>query len=78
MRYRMRYSPGMDNTLMSADDVRTVLGLLTQRQLERLSAASGVPLSTLGKIRRGDTLNPGLETVRKFFPHLPAAREEAV
>ena len=67
----------MDNTLMSAEDVRTVLGLLTQRQLERLSAASGVPLSTLGKIRRGETLNPGLETVRKFFPHLPAVREEA-
>lgn len=66
----------MDNTLMSAEDVRTVLGLLTQRQLERLSAASGVPLSTLGKIRRGETQNPGLETVRKFLPHLPAVRDE--
>ena len=67
----------MDNTLMSAEDVRTVLGLLTQRQLEKLSAASGVPLSTLGKIRRGETLNPGLETVRRFLPHLPAAQEAA-
>jgi hypothetical protein len=66
----------MDNTLMSAEDVRTVLGLLTQRQLERLSAASCVPLSTLGKIRRGETLNPGLETVRKFLPHLAAAQEQ--
>ena len=66
----------MDNTLMSAEDVRTVLWLLTQRQLEKLSAASGVPLSTLGKIRRGETQNPGLETVRKFLPHLPAVRDE--
>jgi predicted transcriptional regulator len=66
----------MDNTLMSAEDVRTVLGLLTQRQLEKLSAASGVPLSTLGKIRRGETLNPGLETVRKVLPHLAAAQEQ--
>ena len=60
----------MDNILMSADDVREALEALTQRQLERLSAASGVPLSTLGKIRRGDTLNPGIETVRLFMPHI--------
>jgi predicted transcriptional regulator len=65
----------MDNTLMSAEDVRTVLGLLTQRQLERLSAASGVPLSTLGKIRRGETCNPGIETVRRFLPYLDAIED---
>jgi hypothetical protein len=41
-------------------------------ELRELAAISGVPFRTLLKIRLGDTPNPGLETVRKFFHLLPA------
>jgi len=45
---------------------------LSLTELDRLAGLSGVPLSTLTKIRYGQTVNPGIETVRLFMPHLPA------
>jgi hypothetical protein len=53
------------------------LGLIRRRlqrysmaELEELSESSGVPFSTLLKIKLGTTGNPGIETCRKFWPYL--------
>ena len=54
--------------------VREKLGGLTKAQLEKISDASGVPTSTLMKIRHGVTQNPGIETVRAFYEFLPWGR----
>lgn len=45
---------------------------LSEAQLKQLAEESGVPFGTLNKIKHGYTVNPGIETVRKFFPLLPA------
>lgn len=55
--------------------VRARLNQLTQAEMHQLAADSGVPFPTLMKIRHGTTKNPGLETVRKFFPLLPGAEK---
>ena len=49
-------------------EVRTFLEALGHAQVQELSANSGVPFTTLWKIRDGTTTNPGIETVRKFYP----------
>lgn len=64
----------MDITLPSIADVRAKLAPLTLKQLDRLAELSGVPATTIYKIKRGDTENPGMETVRAFLPHVDAAR----
>lgn len=50
-------------------------------QLHELANASLVPFTTLIKVRSGETVNPGIETVRKFLPllaqMLPLATKEA-
>jgi predicted transcriptional regulator len=57
----------------SSEDLQALLKPLTLRHLTALSALSEVPVSTLYKIRSGDTPNPGIETVRSFMPHIKAA-----
>lgn len=54
----------------SAADVRACLRPLRSAVLQSLSAQSGVPLPTISKIQRGETTNPGIETVRRLWPHL--------
>jgi predicted transcriptional regulator len=64
----------MERTLIpSLDEVRAVLAHLLPGQLADLADASTVPLSTLYKIRQGvtDKRGPGIETVGKFWPHVP-------
>lgn len=51
-----------------------MLRSLSLGQLDQLSLLSGVPRSTLIKLRYGQTPNPRLETVRQFMPHVTAAR----
>jgi transcriptional regulator with XRE-family HTH domain len=72
----MRYDESMKTSILSADDVRTALAALTLRQVDRLAELSGVPATTIYKIRRGETANPGIETVRKFMPHVQASLRE--
>lgn len=60
----------MDTIIPSTDQIRAQLSALSLAQVERLAEASGVPQSTLIKIRYGQTANPGIETVRLFLPHL--------
>jgi transcriptional regulator with XRE-family HTH domain len=43
---------------------------LSQKEVRRLADDSGVPFGTLMNIRQGSTRNPGIETVRAFFPLL--------
>lgn len=63
----------MLDPIPSAEAVRSALGPLTMRQLERLSELSGVPVATIYKVKLGETTNPGIETVRKFAAHIAAA-----
>lgn len=64
----------METALPGVDEIREAMEPLTLADLDTLAAASGVPATTLYKIKRGETLNPGIETVRKFMPHLAALR----
>lgn len=52
--------------------IRRRLNMLTQAQLHQLANDTGVPYSTLVKIKYAETKNPGIETVRLFFPALLA------
>lgn len=63
----------MDAQLPSAEEIRGRLAPLTLRQIERLADLSGVPATTIYKIKRGETKNPGVETLRQFMPHVDAA-----
>ena len=60
----------------SAVEVRVALRSLTWKQLEKLAELSESPLPTLVKLRYGSTPNPGVETVRRFWPWLELARKE--
>jgi predicted transcriptional regulator len=50
--------------------VRAALVPLSLKQIHALAHASGVPWSTIYKIQLGTTPNPGIETVRRFLPHV--------
>lgn len=58
----------------SAADVRASLAAWPRKQLDELSQKSGVPATTIYKIKLGVTLDPGIETVRRLLPHLRPAR----
>ena len=59
------------STIPSAEEVRKALAPLNLKQLEALADASGVPSHTIYKIKRGETANPGVDTVGKFLPLIP-------
>lgn len=59
--------------LPSPEEVSGRLQPLAYPQLHELSRLSGVPFTTLLKVRSGETSNPGLATVRAFLPHVEAA-----
>ena len=66
----------MDDNIVGIERVQEVLAPLTAKQLDRLASMSGVPVTTIYKIKRGETTNPGIETVRKFLPHVQACLAE--
>jgi predicted transcriptional regulator len=74
----------MSITIPSAAQVRAALQSLTIKQMNALGELSGVPPTTIYKIKRGETDNPGIETVAKFMPfveqvcagQLPAEAQE--
>lgn len=66
----------MNESIPSAAEVAAALAQLTFAQLERLAYISGVPLTTVYKIKSGETTNPGIETVRKFAPFIAQAQQE--
>jgi hypothetical protein len=50
------------------EDIAKRLSKLSHPQLHCLARGSTVPYTTLLKIRNGVTTNPGIETVRRFWP----------
>lgn len=70
----------MQGIIPSISDVRQRLARESTADLKRLAQASGVPFTTLWKLRSGETSNPGIETVRKFYPLLlstpPSTQEQ--
>jgi hypothetical protein len=61
----------MDQPIPSAEDIRAALAPLSMKQLDALERLSGVPATTIYKIKRGETVNPGIETLGKFMPFVP-------
>jgi transcriptional regulator with XRE-family HTH domain len=60
----------MDSHIPSAADLRAKLSLLGHAQMQQMASCSGVPFTTLWKLRSGETADPRLETVRLLLPHL--------
>lgn len=58
----------MQSLIPSGADLTRLLAPLTNTQLMALARQSGVPFTTLWKIRAAETTSPGIETVRKFYP----------
>ena len=56
-------------------DFRLRLEPLGHAGLQELARISGVPFTTLWKIRSGESENPRIETVKKFAPHINAAQK---
>jgi predicted transcriptional regulator len=63
----------MNEQIPSSEQVRAALAPLSMRQIEVLARLSGVPATTIYKVKRGETENPGIETVRRFVPHIEEA-----
>jgi transcriptional regulator with XRE-family HTH domain len=63
----------MNTFIPPVEELSQRLKALKGGELQQLASKSGVPASTLWKIRIGVTPNPGIETVRKFYPLLPEA-----
>lgn len=61
----------MDTSFPSADDIRAALSGLTMRQMDELAGLSGVPATTIYKIKRGETKDPGINTCQKIVEALP-------
>jgi len=57
--------------------VQADLEALGHAEVQELSRLSGVPFTTLWKIRGGITGNPGIETVRLFYDHIKSAKKPA-
>jgi predicted transcriptional regulator len=60
----------MSTSVPSPAEVRAKLQPLTMAQLESLAGDSGVPFTTLVKVRNGQTENPRLDTVHAIWPRL--------
>lgn len=60
----------MNSTIPSAQEVREGLRGLEPGKVRDLASASGVPFTTLWKMRSGETKNPGIDTVRKVYTQL--------
>lgn len=59
----------MTDSIPSATVVRESLAGLTTGQVRAIADKAGVPFTTLWKIKTGETANPGIETVRRFYGH---------
>ena len=61
-------------SIPSGAQVKAMLRKLEYGELLPIARASGMPVTTIYAIRdhKGDP-NPGVDTVRRFLPHLPKA-----
>ncbi|MFY7867186.1 hypothetical protein [Roseateles sp.] len=67
----------MENEIPSTDQLRQRLLKLSWAQVREICKRTGVPVTTVWKVRSGETVNPGIETVRAIWPDLPALEKEA-
>ena len=67
----------MDSTFPGIEEVREALSPLSLSQREALAKLSGVPFTTIYKIKRGETRNPGIETVGQFMPHVASVCDQS-
>lgn len=67
-----RSGAGQHITIPPVTLIRNRLEKLSRPELQALANDSGVPFSTIQKIMYGISKNPGIETVRQFFPLLPS------
>lgn len=65
------------STIPPVTEIRGLLEKLGHAQVHELARASGVPFTTIWKVRSGETGNPGIETVRKWMPHLKLVEAKA-
>ena len=64
----------MQNELPSGAEVAAALNDLGGMPLARLAKLTGSSLSTLHRIKHGKKPNPGIDTVRKFWPTVQTIR----
>lgn len=67
----------MSTTIPPIASVQQRLSALSHAEMQRLSAASGVPFTTLWKIRDGTTGNPGITTVSRFLDLIDVVAAES-
>lgn len=67
----------MSTDIPSVANIRSALLSLGHAQTQRLAKLSGVPFTTIWKIRDGTTKNPGIETVGQFVPFIDEAKSAA-
>ena len=63
----------MNPDIPSIEQLKAALCTLSYAQTVHLAKLSGVPFTTIWNVRKGSTENPGIETVRKFAPHIESA-----
>lgn len=64
----------MRTDIPSPEQVREALQGLTMKQIKHLADLSSVGWGTIYKIQRGETEDPGINTVGKLLPHLKTVR----
>jgi predicted transcriptional regulator len=65
----------MKTQIPSTSEVSALLEPLHHAAIQHLAKLSGVPFTTIWKIRVGTTDRAGLDTVRRFMPYIQAAAE---
>ena len=65
----------MNTKIPPVSEIKQRLESLSHADIQALSKFSEVPFTTLWKIRAGETVNPGIETVRKFSAHFKSVRK---
>lgn len=68
----------METTIPLDLDFKSRLEALGHAGVQELSKNSGVPFTTLWKIKTGETANPGIETVKMFAAHLAPTEQGVV
>lgn len=55
---------------LSAKELQAEMQKLRDKDMRELAEKTGLSYDALARVRRGVIGNPGIETCRKFWPHL--------
>lgn len=55
---------------LSSKELQSEMQKLRDKDMRELALKSGLSYDALARVRRGIIANPGIETCRKFWPHL--------